>query len=137
MNPSSSCSNFGILGSFHHYLKMSIFVSVLNKSSAFPCNFSVRANRKDMREWHLWGSHSLFLASLLALCVGRRRPLSYALGITFLRLVAEVRPATTALSPVKMAPDLTHTTTKNAHGNQLKNDSCPIQKLESLFNHFH
>ena len=76
-------------------------------------------------------------ASLLALCVGRRRPLSYALGITFLRLVAEVRPATTALSPVKMAPDLTHTTTKNAHGNQLKNDSCPIQKLESLFNHFH
>ena len=36
---------------------------------------------------------SLWPASLLALYVGRRRPLSYALGITFLRLVAEARPA--------------------------------------------
>lgn len=54
---------------------------------------------------------------------------------------AKPGPALTALSPVKMAPDLTHTTTtKTAHGSyQLKNDShthrCPIQKI--LFNHFH
>ena len=72
------------------------FFLYLGPSKARPLSrlYTLKYRHWIFQDFFFFGIHQMFIisrgslwpASLLALYVGRRRPLSYALGITFLRL---------------------------------------------------